>query len=175
MGCKHAHKMLDQAEKLTCDKCLKKQLEQMQKDTIDQIVNLAKAQGWGITEKGATKENDSPKKEFYRFFEIDRALTQLLIDLMLQNNPNNSIIKRLTDKRQAECMDSCRLMRVRDNRSPEEIEEMIRFSQNDSFWKSNILSMPKLREKFDQLWLKAERTSYHGIQKWIDEKRSEEA
>jgi hypothetical protein len=32
---------------------------------------------------------------------------------------------------------------------------MIRWCQADEFWRGNILSMPKLREKYDQLRLKA--------------------
>jgi len=39
----------------------------------------------------------------------------------------------------------------KDERTPEEVETIIRFSQEDSFWRSNILSTAKLREKFDQL------------------------
>ena len=41
-----------------------------------------------------------------------------------------------------------------DRRTPEEISALIQWSQRDNFWKSNILSMGKLREKFDQLALK---------------------
>jgi hypothetical protein len=41
-----------------------------------------------------------------------------------------------------------------DKRDPNEIAELIDWSQNDDFWKANILSMDKLREKFDQLQMK---------------------
>lgn len=40
-----------------------------------------------------------------------------------------------------------------DERSIEDIEKVITFSQNDRFWKSNIRSTAKLREKFDTLYL----------------------
>ena len=52
----------------------------------------------------------------------------------------------------------------RDNRTLEEIEFVITKSQNDPFWKENILSMGKLREKFDQLWIKFknENTGFRG-------------
>ncbi|MFL0267238.1 hypothetical protein [Candidatus Clostridium radicumherbarum] len=36
----------------------------------------------------------------------------------------------------------------------EEVKQVIRFSQTDSFWLANILSPRKLREKYDQLLLK---------------------
>ena len=41
-----------------------------------------------------------------------------------------------------------------DNREPEEIEKVIDWCQEDSFWSSNILSTSKLRDKFTQLLLK---------------------
>lgn len=42
------------------------------------------------------------------------------------------------------------LMRL-DHRSPEEVEAVIRFAQADPFWKTNILSVEKLRKQYDQL------------------------
>lgn len=42
-----------------------------------------------------------------------------------------------------------------DQRQPEQIEKLIRWVQRDEFWMSNVLSMDSLREKFDQLDLKA--------------------
>jgi hypothetical protein len=93
---------------------------------------------------------------------------------MLENNPNSSIIKRLTEKRKLDWMNQCRLMRERGGRTPEDIRLMIDFSQTDEFWKSNILSMPKLREKFDQLWLKAQnkvkQSPFSGIKEWLEER-----
>lgn len=41
-----------------------------------------------------------------------------------------------------------------DGRTPERIEEVIRWAQRDSFWSKNILSTAKLREKFDSLVMK---------------------
>src|SRR5699024_3811293 len=53
--------------------------------------------------------------------------------------------------------DAARLMIDRDGRNPQEIHVAINWCQNDEFWRSNILSMPKLREKYDQMRLQAER------------------
>ena len=99
----------------------------------------------------------------------DKKLTQLLIDLILENDPNSSIIRRLTEKRQIEWMDACRKLREIDKRDPALIEKIIRFSQQDDFWKGNILSMPKLREKFDQLFHKAKKEKFSGIREWLNE------
>jgi hypothetical protein len=42
-----------------------------------------------------------------------------------------------------------------DKKPVEQIEAVIRHSQEDSFWQSNILSAKKLREKFDTLYLQS--------------------
>lgn len=53
--------------------------------------------------------------------------------------------------------DAARLMLDRDGRTEEQVRRAIDWSQDDEFWRSNILSMPKLREKYDQLRLQAQR------------------
>ena len=54
-------------------------------------------------------------------------------------------------------IDDIRLMVERDSRTPEQIRYLIDWCQNDGFWKTNILSPSKLREKFEQLRLNAQR------------------
>jgi len=51
--------------------------------------------------------------------------------------------------------DAMRLLLDADNRKPAQVRHVIEFATTDSFWKANILSAAKLREKFDQLLLKA--------------------
>lgn len=51
--------------------------------------------------------------------------------------------------------DSARLMIDKDKRSEGQVHRMIDWCQADEFWRANILSMPKLREKYDQMRLKA--------------------
>lgn len=50
--------------------------------------------------------------------------------------------------------DDFRLMMERDNRTEEQITYLINWCQQDSFWKSNILSPSKLRKQFDLLIIK---------------------
>lgn len=82
-------------------------------------------------------------------------LSGVLADLILQNNLGNTRLNNgkrdATVKRWA--VDIDKLVRI-DGKSPGEIERVIRWCQQDSFWKSNILSGAKLREKFDQLVVK---------------------
>lgn len=51
--------------------------------------------------------------------------------------------------------DAARLMLDRDGRTFEQVVTAIEWCQRDEFWRANILSMPKLREKYDQLRLQA--------------------
>lgn len=78
-------------------------------------------------------------------------LAQGLLDCILFNNPNYKHTKD-TVKSWSRVFDL--MVRV-DKRNDLEIEQVIKFSQKDSFWRENILSAGKLREKYDQLWLKA--------------------
>ncbi|MDJ0010119.1 hypothetical protein [Gordonia alkanivorans] len=55
---------------------------------------------------------------------------------------------------------SARLLLDVDDRPLDEVIAVLEWSQRDEFWSKNILSMPKFREKYDQLRLKADvRTS----------------
>jgi hypothetical protein len=47
--------------------------------------------------------------------------------------------------------DAARLMLDRDGHSEAEVHAAIDWCQGHHFWRTNVLSMPKLREKFDQL------------------------
>jgi hypothetical protein len=57
--------------------------------------------------------------------------------------------------------DAARLMLDRDGRTEAEVIGAIDWSQADEFWRANVLSLPKLREKYDQLLLQAQRR--HGV------------
>lgn len=51
---------------------------------------------------------------------------------------------------------AARLLIDKDGYTPEQILYVARFATTDSFWQSNILSLPKLREKFEALKIKAQ-------------------
>jgi hypothetical protein len=53
--------------------------------------------------------------------------------------------------------DAARLLLDKDGRTVEQVMRAVDWCQADDFWRSNILSMPKLREKYDQLRLAAQR------------------
>ncbi|WP_334153017.1 hypothetical protein [Microbacterium sp.] len=59
--------------------------------------------------------------------------------------------------------DAMRLLLYRDGKTVEQVEACIRWCQADEFWRSNILSASKLREKYQQLQLQAQRKSTHRL------------
>ena len=75
------------------------------------------------------------------------TLAKKLNERILENKPNRKIKSNWLEN-WAKAID--KLHRI-DGRSWEEIEKAIDWSQNDSFWRTNILSGEKLREKIDTL------------------------
>lgn len=65
--------------------------------------------------------------------------------------------------------DAARLMIDRDGRTEQQITTAIDWCQENEFWRSNILSMPKLRDKYDQLRLQAGRKPGNNRQAETDE------
>ena len=53
--------------------------------------------------------------------------------------------------------DSARLMLDNDGRPEEKIHAAIDYSQDSEFWRTNVMSMPKLREQYERLRLQAQR------------------
>lgn len=97
-----------------------------------------------------TKLNKTKTKQnkIYTPDSQEYILSQYLFKKMLENNPT---VKEPDLNKWAINMD--KLLRL-DNRPSCEVMEVIDFCQSDTFWKSNILSVAKLREKYDQLNIK---------------------
>lgn len=91
----------------------------------------------------------SPKKTIVA--EALRLAT-LLADLILTEMPNYRELsqKKRTATEERWAIDIEKLNRL-DNKTWEEIEDVIRWAQADLFWRANILSGKKLREKYDRL------------------------
>lgn len=85
-------------------------------------------------------------------FEIgspQMSLTLEMVYLMRKNNPK----VKIPDDLNKWALEIDKMIRV-DERSEEDIRKVMYFTQADDFWKCNILSTKKLREKFDQLYMK---------------------
>ncbi|WP_051966500.1 hypothetical protein [Kitasatospora mediocidica] len=81
--------------------------------------------------------------------DVEQACT-LLADLIEANGSRKPVITQ-------DWRDECRRMIDRDRVPLENVLAAIRWSQADSFWCSNVLSMPKLRKQYDTLRLQAQR------------------
>jgi hypothetical protein len=84
--------------------------------------------------------------------EIPRRDVDELLDLLDSCLVANGFKKPARNKKNR---DAARLLLDRDGYDTKQIEWMIRWATSDEFWRTNILSMSKLREKFDQLKAKA--------------------
>jgi hypothetical protein len=127
-----------------CNYCIYHQFENENRPQTDHertISGLSADTNKNVKNVKNVKNNTSRHK-----FEIcDMEMAELLFQKMLANNEN---AKQPNLEAWA---NEVRLMREKDNRTIEQIQYLINWSQNDSFWKVNILSMSKLRSKFDQL------------------------
>ena len=90
-----------------------------------------------------------------KYSDVDIELSSLLIEGILKNNPRAKAGK-LTEKQKESWHNQCRLLRE-SGWSPDEIRTVIQFCLQDDFEMANVLSMGKLRERFDNLALKARR------------------
>ncbi len=102
-------------------------------------------------EKNSGKSATSSLAE-QKFSEEDLALANILFNHIKLVNPD---VKKPNINKWAE---DVRLMRERDNRDPEHIKTVIKFiftnngvfnKWDGTFWQSNILSMKKLRDKYE--------------------------
>lgn len=94
---------------------------------------------------------DNKVKYLYSLNSVELRLANLLFSLIRERNPKHKLPNL---QNWAKHIDY--LIRI-DNRSPDEIERVIGWSQKDTFWQDNILSTDKLRKKFDQLCLKMQK------------------
>lgn len=91
-------------------------------------------------------KNSSSK---YKFSDEDKYFAEYMVNQIKEINPN------LKTPNINSWANEIRLMQERDNRDPFEIKRVFDWANNDSFWRTNILSPAKLRKQFDQLVIKS--------------------
>lgn len=94
--------------------------------------------------------DDTKKQNKFSDDSLEVILSKYLYEKMLNNDP-----KARKPNFQSWATNMDKLMRI-DKRTEQEIRTVIDYCQDSQFWKSNILSTAKLREKFTQLLLQAE-------------------
>jgi hypothetical protein len=83
------------------------------------------------------------------------GLCRYFADAIAKNGVKATITKRWRTE--------ARLLLDKDERDRQEIRAVIDWCTQDAFWKANILSVPKLREKYHQLRLAMERARPHAL------------
>ncbi|WP_031010695.1 hypothetical protein [Streptomyces sp. NRRL F-5727] len=109
-------------------------------------------QGTGNREPSALAPRDpdpAPVRE-----DVER-LCEHLADRIVQNGSKRPSITK-------GWRDAARLMLDKDGRTEEAVHRAIDWCQDSDFWRSNVMSMPKLRDKYDTLRLQASRPAAGG-------------
>lgn len=117
---------------------------------MDTQVRLGKDRlGKDRLELGNKKTSSKSRKRVYEESEVEYELATYLFQAIKNNNPEAKSPNMQT------WSNDIRLMITRDKRKPSQIKNMIDWCQSDSFWMTNILSPKKLRDKYDQMKVKA--------------------
>ena len=86
------------------------------------------------------------------YSSLQYKLAELLKQKILENHPTAKVPQDLA-RWAAEIERTIRI----DKRDPSELAKVITWCQSDTFWRANILSAKKLREKYDTLYLQMKR------------------
>lgn len=115
--------------------------------------------------KNSKEQNSKNKKEFVekQFSDDVLFLCDLLISEIKKNNPQAKTPANISNWR-----NDIRLL-LADGYDRDQIEKVINWCQADEFWKSNILSAKKLREKIGTLILQMGRKD--DAKPWTNSKR----
>lgn len=100
-----------------------------------------------LTPKAGANFTIKPQKTT-NYSRVDMETAQYLLKLV---QTNMSYVKTPTAARMADWADAIRKLREIDGYKPELITKVIEWTQNDNFWRTNIRSGVKLREKFETL------------------------
>ncbi|KIN37996.1 hypothetical protein B4071_2832 [Bacillus subtilis] len=92
------------------------------------------------------EENKKPSRLKYEICDMENA--EFLFQEILKNNPD---AKKPNLEKWA---NEFRLIRERDKRTDDQIKYLIKWTQQDDFWKANILSPSSLRKHYDKLVVK---------------------
>lgn len=102
-----------------------------------------------VTETTSESTQESTSERPTTSADADR-LANLLADLVAENGSKRPTVT----SKWVVTID--RMIRL-DGRTPEQVENAIRWCQQDAFWKANVLSPDALRKQYDRLRLQAQR------------------
>ena len=101
--------------------------------------------------------DQTPLLEEDGFEPIDVKAVQYLINRILENDERVHVINNLTPKRIKTWFQESKRLRLINEAPVEEIAKVMKWCQDDTFWRVNILSMAKFRQQYDKLRLQMKR------------------
>ncbi|WP_268914063.1 hypothetical protein [Lentilactobacillus sp. SPB1-3] len=116
------------------------------------------------------KEKDKKNAPQYG---ADSPYLKLAKYLFEQIKTNDEKRKSLTDSQEQKWANTIRLMAERDEHKPNQIRNMIDWSQQDEFWHKVILSPTKLRKHYDQMKMQALENDKESKPKYSNERSTE--
>ena len=132
------------------------------------------SRGTGEQGNSGTSESSAPSEPAAPLHDEPKAEPELIRDdvervcSILSDRIRANGVRKAAGNVTKAWRDSARLMLDRDNISEDEIIRVIEWCQNDEFWKPNIQSFPKFREKFDTLNMQSKRGSYSTSSSRLD-------
>ena len=96
--------------------------------------------------RGEKIREEENRLDIYKYNVEDKKLAELLYSLITEKNPAWHLKPKWDT-----WADDVRKIRELDKRTPRQIEAVIKWAQQDSFWSGNILSPAKLRKQFNTL------------------------
>lgn len=106
------------------------------------------------TNKELKEDKEEKQSEKFSDDSVELKMSEYLWGLISERLPNR---KKPRLQNWAQHMDY--ILRI-DKRPPEEVQNIIAFSQQDDFWQDNILSTSKLREKYDTLFARFQKSEF---------------
>lgn len=110
------------------------------------------------------------KKKVTTFSSDDSPykLSLLLLQEIIKENPLSRLDSLSTTEKERTVQSWAKdiaLLTGKDNQKPSTVEEVIKWATHDNFWRANILSAKKLREKWDTLTAQMNKGDNHGSHK----------
>ena len=124
--------------------------------------NVTVTQCNALRSKNKNKETDIRKVAFFEKNADAYKLSVFLLKEILKNNPHTRLhgqTEKARDKTVQRWAKDIDLLICKDGQEPSFISQVIQFATADNFWKANILSGFKLRDKWDQLTSQMSRKS----------------
>lgn len=113
---------------------------------VNDTSNDTSTTGGQEEEKEEEQEKEKTSCRKTKFSDEHLSMANLLLSLIQANNPNYKAPEKLN-----KWANDIRVMMERDKRTKEQVDYLIRWSQQDDFWSTVILSPNSLRKGFDKM------------------------